>query len=35
VDGGFAAYFTDRKLTIAEIKEPCKLTEYGEEVQKK
>ena len=33
--GGFAAYFADRKLTIAEIKEPCKLTEYGEEVQRK
>ena len=33
--GDFAAYFADRKLTIAEIKEPCKLTEYGEEVQRK
>jgi len=35
LDGNFSAYFADRKLSIAEIKESCKLTEYGEEVQKK
>ncbi|PKG76561.1 ISNCY family transposase [Shewanella sp. GutCb] len=35
LDGNFSAYFADRKLSIAEIKESCKLTECGEEVQKK
>lgn len=35
LDGHFGAYFADRKLAISEIKEPSKLTEYGEEVQRK
>jgi hypothetical protein len=35
LDGNFTAYFAGRKLYIAEIKESCKLTKYGEEVQKK
>lgn len=35
LDGGFTAYFADRKLTIKELVEPSSRKEYGEEVQKK
>ncbi len=35
LDGGFTAYFADRKLSVKELVEPSSRKEYGEEVQKK